>query len=149
MDRQAASTGEIAVIDRTAPIKLSRAVELAFPDGGMTVSGLRHERDHGRLVIFKVAGKDFTTLADIDRMIEKCREDQKARGSISKARDQPETGNPPSAPSGSSETAGSSAALAQARAKVEKLKRPSRPTSTPKPHRGLATVTPLRAGSQT
>jgi hypothetical protein len=36
--------------------------------GGMTVAGLRRERDRNRLVIEKIAGKEFTTLAHIERM---------------------------------------------------------------------------------
>jgi hypothetical protein len=43
--------------------------------GGMTVAGLRRERDRNRLVIEKIAGKDFTTLAHIERMRELCREE--------------------------------------------------------------------------
>jgi hypothetical protein len=44
------------------PLRLARAVEVAFPDGGMTVSGLRSEAKKGRLAIEVIAGKHFTTL---------------------------------------------------------------------------------------
>jgi integrase len=40
----------------------------------MTVADLRRERDCNRLVIEKIAGKEFTTLAHIERMRELCRE---------------------------------------------------------------------------
>jgi hypothetical protein len=40
---------------------------LAFPDGSMSASGLRREAARGRLVIERIAGKDYTTLANIER----------------------------------------------------------------------------------
>lgn len=59
--------------DRHIPLRLDKALELAFPAGGMTVSGLRRERDRGNLVVERIAGKDFVTLAAIEDMREKCR----------------------------------------------------------------------------
>ena len=61
-----------------APLRLTRAAELAFPDGGMTVAGLRREAARGRLTTERIAGKDFTTLAAIEEMRERCR--REARG---------------------------------------------------------------------
>src|SRR5947209_13284627 len=61
-----------------APLRLSIAAKLAFPDGSMTVSGLRREAARGRLRLERIAGKDFTTLADIKRMRELCRVQTKA-----------------------------------------------------------------------
>src|SRR5262245_28297804 len=55
------------------PLRLSTAAALAFPDGSMTASGLRREAARGRLAIERIAGKDFTTLAAITEMREKCR----------------------------------------------------------------------------
>jgi len=55
------------------PLRLSVAATLAFPDGSMTASGLRREGARGRLVIERVAGKDYTTLANIEQMRELCR----------------------------------------------------------------------------
>ena len=60
-------------IDRDAPLRLKTAAEMAFPFGGMTASGLRKEANRGNLSIERVAGKDFTTLAAIDEMRERCR----------------------------------------------------------------------------
>ncbi|MEY9182046.1 MULTISPECIES: excisionase [Bradyrhizobium] len=57
------------------PLRLADAVKIAFPFGGMTVAGLRRERDRNRLVIDKIASKEFTTLAHIERMRELCCED--------------------------------------------------------------------------
>lgn len=51
-----------------APLRLAIAAALAFPDGSMTASGLRRENARGRLVVERIAGKDYTALADIDRM---------------------------------------------------------------------------------
>lgn len=56
-----------------APLRLSIAAKLAFPDGSMTISGLRREAARGRLRIERIAGKDFTTLDEIKRMRELCR----------------------------------------------------------------------------
>jgi hypothetical protein len=60
------------------PLRLSVAAVFAFPDGTMTASGLRKEAARGRLVIERIAGKDYTTLANIERMRELCRVEVKA-----------------------------------------------------------------------
>lgn len=61
------------------PLRLAIAAALAYPDGSMTAAGLRRENSRGRLVIERAAGKDYTTLADIERMRELCRVAPKAR----------------------------------------------------------------------
>ena len=43
-----------------APLHLADAVALAFPNGGMTISGLRREAAKGKLAISCIAGKQFT-----------------------------------------------------------------------------------------
>ena len=55
------------------PLRLSVAAAVAFPDGSMTASGLRRESARGRLIIERIAGKDYTTLFHIERMRELCR----------------------------------------------------------------------------
>jgi hypothetical protein len=67
------------------PIRLKLAAQIAFPDGSMTESGLRKEAAKGHLEISRMAGKDYTTLAAIDAMREKCRVQPKAPASISTA----------------------------------------------------------------
>jgi hypothetical protein len=62
------------------PLRLGVAAALAFPDGSVTASGLRREAKRGRLVIERVAGKDYTTLANIERMRELCRVQAKVHG---------------------------------------------------------------------
>jgi hypothetical protein len=54
------------------PLRLSVAAALAFPDGSMTASGLRREAARGHLVIERIAGKDYTTLANIEGMRQLC-----------------------------------------------------------------------------
>ena len=49
-------------IGHDQPLRLAVAAALAFPDGSMTASGLRRESTRGRLVIERIAGKDYTTL---------------------------------------------------------------------------------------
>jgi hypothetical protein len=60
-------------IDRDAPLRLADAVKIAFPMGGMTVSGLRKEISRKRLTVEVMAGKQFTTLAAIEEMRRLCR----------------------------------------------------------------------------
>src|SRR5258708_19160957 len=70
-----------------APLRLSIAAKLAFPDGSMTASGLRREAARGRLHIERVAGKDYTTLEAIKRMRELCRVQAKEPGCTSERPD--------------------------------------------------------------
>jgi hypothetical protein len=62
------------------PLRLAVAAKVAFPDGSMSASGLRREAHRGRLVVERIAGKDYTTLANIERMRELCRVQAKAPG---------------------------------------------------------------------
>ena len=54
-----------ALVSCDTPLRLAIAALIAFPDRSMTASGLRREALRGRLVIERVAGKDYTTLTDI------------------------------------------------------------------------------------
>src|ERR1700722_5652218 len=74
MQRTVPSSQEI---NPDTPLRLSVAAALAFPDGSMTASGLRRERDRGRLVVERIAGKEYTTLGDIERMRGQCRAEAK------------------------------------------------------------------------
>src|SRR6185437_5642929 len=64
---------DLTHVGPNTPLRLGVAASLAFPDGSMSASGLRREAARGRLVIERIAGKDFTTLANIERMRELCR----------------------------------------------------------------------------
>jgi hypothetical protein len=114
-----------AVTQPETPLRLAEAAELR----GLTVASLRTEAKRGRLTIWRVAGKDWTSLAEIDRMFERCRVPAKAPDSGSV---QPDATNPaPSSrtPDGSSRTADASLALAAALATAKRLKDGSPPTS--------------------
>src|SRR5215469_13544168 len=93
------------------PLRLKRAAEIAFPDGGMTASGLRREAKRGRLVIERIANKDFVTLRNIEDMRAKCRDELKVRDSGCNQPEGTKPGRSSSKPSGSSATARRSSAL--------------------------------------
>src|SRR5712671_188513 len=91
-------------ISANTPLRLADAIKFAFPMGGMTVSGLRRERNRNRLVIEKIAGKEFTTLAHIERMRQLCRVEARAPDSTSKANGETKPDTSPTEPPGSSAT---------------------------------------------
>jgi len=100
-------------ITRDTPLRLADAVKIAFPMGGMTVAGLRRERDRSRLIVEKIAGKEFTTLAHIERMRELCRDEARELGSSLKPPAVTRVERSPTKQPGSSETtAGMSAQAA-------------------------------------
>lgn len=110
------------------PLRLARAAELAFPDGSMSAKGLRRERDAGRLAVMMIAGKEYTTLAAIERMKELCLAIPKVQGSAPKPRGRARTAGP-ARPSGSSGTEERSAALASALRAADTLQtKPSTPS---------------------
>lgn len=61
-----------ANIGRNTPLRLAVAAKLAFPDGGITAKSFRLESSRGRLVIERIAGKDFVTLSAIEDMRRLC-----------------------------------------------------------------------------
>src|ERR1700730_17889774 len=83
-----ASIPDLEQVTPDAPLRLEIAAKIAFPDGSMTAAGLRREAARGRLVIEKIAGKHFTTIANIQRMRELCRVEAKAHDSICAGRAQ-------------------------------------------------------------
>lgn len=87
---------------------------------GYTVSTLRAEAGRGRLVIYKIGKRLYTTPADIREMVSKCRVDQKGQG-FTLIRN---------ASNSSSATDRASSALAAARETALKLRSSSRNTST-------------------
>jgi hypothetical protein len=91
-------------IEPDTPLRLGVAAALAFPDGSMTASGLRREGERGRLVIERIAGKDYTTLANIERMRELCRVEAKALDYGSAPKSGIQTARSGSGPFGSSGT---------------------------------------------
>jgi hypothetical protein len=115
-------------------LPLDVAAKLAFPHASMTKSALRTEAKKGRLVITRVAGKDFTTFADIERMKTLCRIQEKAPVSGSKNQGETIPASSSSAGCGASETDESRSALDSARARVTALRQSQAPSSnTPSP----------------
>jgi hypothetical protein len=64
--------------DPNTLLRLEAAARAAFPDGSMKASGLRREAAAGRLTIYAIAGKHYTTLNDIQEMKNACRVPAKA-----------------------------------------------------------------------
>jgi hypothetical protein len=95
-----------AGIGPNTPLRLDVAAHLAFPDGSMTASGLRGERDRGRLVVERIANKDYTTLEEIRLMRERCRVRVKDQDSGSSQKNATPTASSSGAPRGSSPNAG-------------------------------------------
>ena len=68
----------------TDPITLKDAAQ----HFGFSVWTLRTEADRGRLTIYRIGRKDYTTPNDIKEMVSQCRVEKKAHGSISTPRNQ-------------------------------------------------------------
>lgn len=137
----------MTVADDT-PLRLDAAAKLAFPDGSMTVSGLRREAKRGRLVVERIAGKDYTTLAYINQMREQCRIE--ARGPVSISDERGVTRPADILRSGLSSTAKISAARDALRTILQEPRKPSRaisPPNTPGPQGTLGAVIPIKSPS--
>src|SRR5215470_5154414 len=109
-------------INATTPLRLAVAATLAYPDGSMTASGLRKEASRGRLVIERTAGKDYTTLANIERMRGLCRVEEGARDSGCGRPNTTAPENSHTPPHGLSKTAATARAHAVALTIAEELK---------------------------
>src|SRR6516164_7321412 len=72
-----ASISPTPVTGRTTPLRLDAAARLAFPDGSMNGSALRRLIVSGQLEAELIAGRYYTTLADIERMRGRCRVNRK------------------------------------------------------------------------
>jgi hypothetical protein len=103
------------------PLRLAIAAAIAFPDGSMTAAGLRREADRGRLVIERIAGKDFTTLRNIENMRKLCRVQAKAPDSTFGPRDVTPSATSPTAQLGSSEMVDATFSRAALQMKLQKL----------------------------
>jgi hypothetical protein len=109
-------------ITQNTLLRLADAVKIAFPMGGMTVAGLRRERDRKRLVIEKIAGKEFTTLAHIERMRVLCRDEARAQGCSLRPADKTRAERLPTRQPGSSETTDAMSAQAALQMKLRPRK---------------------------
>ena len=64
------------------PIPLREACAL-FPKAKLTLSTLRAEAERGRLDIFRLGKRDYTTPKSMREMVRKCREEDHRHGSTS------------------------------------------------------------------
>src|SRR6266853_4256514 len=99
-------------------LRLDDAARLCFPHGRMTASALRCEARKGRLATYRVAGKDYTTPADCDRMKTLCRIQEKVSVSTSNQQGETATADSSNTRFGASGTDAPNEALASARARV-------------------------------
>jgi hypothetical protein len=123
-------------VEPNTPLRLAVAAALAFPDGSMSASGLRREAVRGRLIIERIAGKDFTTLANIERMRNLCRVE--ARAPVSTFAEGELTGRGNMDRSGSLETEIVRQARAALHATLLEQKKPSPLTSRTSTQKPLA-----------
>ena len=103
------------------PLRLEIAAVIAFPDGSMTAAGLRREGARGRLVIERIAGKHYTTLANIERMRELCHVQAKAPDSTFGARGATPPATSPITQPGSSEMVDATFSQAALQMKLQRL----------------------------
>jgi hypothetical protein len=123
------------IVDNDTPQRLG-VVAAQF---GLTAAALRTEAQRGRLVIARVAGKDWTSVAEVQRMFGLCRVTREA---LTCGSDQPASERAAAiARYGSSETPDTSAALASAWASVKRLRRRSPTISPANMHRRVANAT--------
>jgi hypothetical protein len=147
------SGGSVLSVDigGDTPLRLDVAAKLAFPDGSMTAAGLRKEAGRGRLIIERIARKDYTTLSAIARMRELCRLPPRVHGCGSEKPNAIEQRKSRTTRYGLSATEAIKRAHDAALATVEKLSKPS-PTTSPEstsPRRRKGSVIPLGSRSQT
>ena len=111
------------------PVRLKDAATKFFPDGSMTVSGLRRERDRGNLIVERIANKEYTTRRYVNDMRVKCRATPKEPVSGLNPRSETRMGGSPGAPHGSLGTERTKSALDALRQTARGLNKPLRSTS--------------------
>jgi hypothetical protein len=116
--------GDASTVDSNTKLRLGAAAAIAFPDGSMTVNAMRREAAVGHLTLYRIAGKDYTTLADIEEMAQACRVQAKVHDSRSS---KPKAARP----SGTSATGSEPSALAALKANAQRLRESLPPTSSP------------------
>ncbi|HRF08538.1 MAG TPA: excisionase [Xanthobacteraceae bacterium] len=130
------------------PIRLETAARLAFPDGSISAGSLRREGRRGRLIVWRIAGKDMTSLAEIEAMKRLCRLPAKPQDSGCGQPESAETRAPKPQP-GSSSTEANKLPLAAARARIRKLSQRSSDTSKKSTRRRGENVISIGSRSQT
>jgi len=123
-------SAHVTRMDDEQPIPLADACKL-YPRARLTVSTLRAEAARGRLDIFRLGRRDYTTRLALREMIRKCQEDARPRASTSI----------PPAVIGLSATARASSALDSANTTVSELRSASLNTSA---RNGSPNAAPIR-----
>jgi hypothetical protein len=126
-----------------APIRLTVAAALY----GLTVGALRSEARSGKLTIWRVAGKDWTSRIEIERMFDLCRVQAVEEDCGSEPRAATPDATRPRF--GSSETADAKSAQAAALTTTRRLKEGSPPTSSQNTRPFGANVLCPKFGSRT
>ena len=131
------------------PLRLDVAARLAFPDGGVSATSLRREAERGNLVIERIAGKDFATLAAIRDMRAKCR--VKPKVPVSGCENPASAGAEPerATQNGSSATDRNNSALVAAKTIARRLSQGLPPISPPSTRQSGASVISLQSRSRT
>lgn len=114
-----------------APLRLDIAAQIRFTDGSITGKALRREAERGRLDIFRVAGKDFTTLAAVDEMIRRCHVLPTEPASASDAEKVARLGTPSEMDKGRSAQASLLAKIAHEKGQQKRSKRTLRDSTSP------------------
>lgn len=109
---------------------------------GVSAGSLRRESEKGRLVIWRVAGKDWTTMAEIDRMFELCQKGPKVP--VCGLNPDIQRTDTKAEPSGSLKTEATERARAALLATVRARRNSSRTISQENIAQNAATVVPLR-----
>src|SRR5262249_15374048 len=105
------------------PLRLAVAAALAFPDGSMSGSVLRREAARGGFVVERIAGRDYPTWANIERMGELCRVEAGVPASGSVPHGVTRQAKLPNGRFGSSSMAGGTSPQDALRAKLSELSR--------------------------
>jgi len=129
-------------------LRLAVAARIAFPDGSMSVGALRRAGAAGRLRTYRLAGKDFTTLADIQNMREaasSCQDQAKALNSIFATPSDPVERGDGSSSTEHHPASESNKALAHLKVIAQRLKKPLPNTSPQNTSQISAVVIPLKS----
>jgi hypothetical protein len=137
-------------ITPTTMLRLADVARITFPDGSVSVGALRREGIAGRLKVYRIAGKDFTTLFDIQQMRERCNigagdEAARVRNSICVTPSDPVACGDGSSSTEHHPASASNEALAHLKVIAQRLKKPLPNTSPKNTSPVSAVVIPLKS----
>lgn len=115
----------MSAVETERPMRLLDAARAVMGEDTPSAAWLRRQASEGKLALWRIAGKDYTTPTAIREMVQLCRAKQKELGS---GYVQPQTS---AKPHGLSSTEESRFALDALRQTAKRLKESSRTTSRP------------------